>query len=242
MKPVPELSHQQAAQVLPWFVNGTLTGQEHAAVEAHVRDCLRCRSELEQLNRWQGEFSQMMHERPVPPAVASSRAAALIARAAAADGPAPVRESERTPLHAGRRRSVVDAIAAWVAVPSQWLTAAPRAAVLAISMLLVAGALTWSLLPRAPDTADFRTLTTPDSLPAGQYLRVVLHPQSDAGSMDRLLREFGLTIVAGPSEHGVYTLTLDIDDWPQAVATLEADPAVLFAETFVVAVGHDDER
>lgn len=241
MKPVPEFSHQQAVQVLPWFVNGTLTAQEHAAVEAHVRDCLRCRSELEQLNRWQGEFSQTMHERPVPSAVASNRAAALIARAAASNESVPPHESERTPRPARQRRPAFDTIAAWVAVPSRWLTAAPRAAAIAIAMLLAAGVLTWSLVPRTPDTADFRTLTTPDSLPAGQYLRIALHPQSEAGSLDRLLRESGLTIVAGPSEHGVYTLALNNDEWPQAVATLEADPAVLFAETFVVAAGHDDD-
>ncbi len=248
MKPARELSHQQAAEVLPWFVNGTLTGQEHAAVDAHVRSCLRCRSELELLSQWHRELGHAFHEHPMPPATAASRAAALIARATPSGGRGTDRQGTdsgiaRTtdPGIVGQLSRSMSVLAARLAAMVPWLIGAPRAALIATSILLLAGILTLSVLPRAPDTAEFRTLTTPDSLPAGRYVRVALSPQAASSTMDRLVRELGLGIAAGPSENGVYTLTLDHDGWPQVVETLQNDPAVLIAESFLVTVDQDNE-
>jgi anti-sigma factor RsiW len=40
------LQHARAFELLPWLVNGTLTGAERDAVEEHVRACIACRREL----------------------------------------------------------------------------------------------------------------------------------------------------------------------------------------------------
>lgn len=44
-------AHAEVAQLLPWFVNGTLSVDEHARVERHVRECLSCYSTLQQERR-----------------------------------------------------------------------------------------------------------------------------------------------------------------------------------------------
>jgi anti-sigma factor RsiW len=37
-------------KLLPWYVNDTLTDDERRGVEAHLKDCERCRSEVAYLN------------------------------------------------------------------------------------------------------------------------------------------------------------------------------------------------
>jgi anti-sigma factor RsiW len=45
------LSDSHPDDLLAWYANGTLEGEERDAVEAHLRDCERCRGELEFLRR-----------------------------------------------------------------------------------------------------------------------------------------------------------------------------------------------
>ncbi|MEJ2590769.1 MAG: zf-HC2 domain-containing protein [Candidatus Thiodiazotropha sp.] len=42
-------SDRHPTELLPWLANGTLEGEERAAVEAHLADCETCRSELKLL-------------------------------------------------------------------------------------------------------------------------------------------------------------------------------------------------
>ena len=39
--------HDAVAELLPWFVNGTLSAEERETVESHLGECLVCRRELE---------------------------------------------------------------------------------------------------------------------------------------------------------------------------------------------------
>src|SRR5690348_5316756 len=47
--PCDDTEHGAAAELLPWFVNGTLDPHEHARVARHLLDCLACNKELEAL-------------------------------------------------------------------------------------------------------------------------------------------------------------------------------------------------
>ena len=54
MTEAPALPHSRALELLPWFVNGTLSGAEREGVEAHVRACIACRRELKEQQRLYG--------------------------------------------------------------------------------------------------------------------------------------------------------------------------------------------
>lgn len=58
----PALSHP--SDLLPWYVNGSLEGDELRAVEQHLRSCLVCRREVEELRELRGE---MQRAAPKPP-------------------------------------------------------------------------------------------------------------------------------------------------------------------------------
>lgn len=48
MTELSSLPHGRAFELLPWLVNGTLTGAERQAVEEHARTCIACRRELKE--------------------------------------------------------------------------------------------------------------------------------------------------------------------------------------------------
>ena len=56
-------SERETEALLAWYVNGTLDTSEHARVERHLTECLRCRRELQRLREFQ---AGMMQEVSVP--------------------------------------------------------------------------------------------------------------------------------------------------------------------------------
>lgn len=58
----PALSHP--SELLPWYVNGTLDGEELREVEEHLRSCLACRREVEELRELRQGVQQAA---PQPP-------------------------------------------------------------------------------------------------------------------------------------------------------------------------------
>jgi len=50
------LNHRRVRQLLPWYVNGTLEGEELTEVERHLRRCSRCRAEIEGLQKLQADL------------------------------------------------------------------------------------------------------------------------------------------------------------------------------------------
>ena len=49
--PLSESAHDSLIELLPWYVNGTLSGDEHRAVEEHLGSCAECREDVEALSR-----------------------------------------------------------------------------------------------------------------------------------------------------------------------------------------------
>ena len=41
-----ETEHDLVWSILPWYVNGSLTGAERTRVDAHLKECLSCRREF----------------------------------------------------------------------------------------------------------------------------------------------------------------------------------------------------
>lgn len=114
-----------------------------------------------------------------------------------------------------------------------WLIAAIWLQFVAIAAL--ASALFTSVRP-----PEYRTLSapTPGASNPRAAMRVVFAPDASLSKVNELLRQVEATIIAGPSEAGVYTLsTPDPNDVQRIIATLRAHPEVLFAEPSQLAAG-----
>ena len=61
--------HVDASALLAWYANETLDATEQARVERHVRECVACSRELEELRRLQA----VLRSEEVEPALAASR-------------------------------------------------------------------------------------------------------------------------------------------------------------------------
>jgi hypothetical protein len=99
-----------------------------------------------------------------------------------------------------------------------------------VLVIVLAAALWWP----ASDDAEFTTLTQPQALPDGHYVRVVLDPHMPISELASLLDEMDLTVAEGPSARGIYTLgvpqPLSQVDRDRLLASLQENPQVLFAQ------------
>jgi hypothetical protein len=84
---------------------------------------------------------------------------------------------------------------------------------------------------RAP---DFRTVTTPVSIPAGTSFQVVFDDAVTLADVKEILGRAGVNAVSGPTPAGVYTLQPDEQhrsaDPESLLGRLRSDPRVRFAE------------
>ncbi len=56
--PFDDSVHRAADRLLPWFVNGTLEGEELAQVERHVSECTQCQHEIQRLRELREAVAQ----------------------------------------------------------------------------------------------------------------------------------------------------------------------------------------
>lgn len=206
----PELMpHDQATELLPWLVNDTLDPQERDAVHQHATSCVICRREIARLQALQAAIVSMEGQDAV-------------------EAPDMRRINARIDALADRENFVNVALTRL----HEWFGNPWRLAFTLQTALLVALGAVW-LAPRNPEP-EFRTLTEPQSLPAGYYLRVVFNPTLDSAHMSSLLNGTRLTIVSGPSARGVYTLRFAdgtaASDRVAVVSALQGQPGVLFVQ------------
>jgi len=207
-----------AARLLPWYVNGTLAAEDAARVETHLRACTTCAADAQMQTR-----IQSLLRAPAP--VEYSPSAGLRKLMSRVD------ESERRnqPARQDQRSE------RWRRpAPSRtvrWLAAA--VVVQAIGLAAIGASRLWQA-PSSSDAPRYHTLTATPSVPADTpRIRVVFEPSMTLSQLGELLLAHRLTIVAGPSESGIYTLALPSqgDDLELAVLSgLRADSNVRFAE------------
>ena len=203
------MPHDEAIELLPWFVNASLSPDEHEAVTAHASACVICRRELGELEALKTSIR--------------GRAGQVLAPDADMR-----RINARIDAQLEREKRGIRLIAT-----ARSLFRSPlRIAVAAQSVALVAVVVL--LLQANNGEPEFVTLTTPATLPAGHYVRVVFDPTVDATAIGELLQGLGMRVIDGPTERGVYTLQYSANardgDRALAVAELRTDERVLFAE------------
>ena len=203
------MSHEQASELLPWLVNQSLAEGERDLVHAHATSCVICRRELHELENLRDSISDVSAATAIP-APDMRRINARI--------DALIEKKNQGQLLLANVRDFFRS-------PWRFAFAAQTALV-----VVLATALLW---PQA-DEPEFTTLTDPQNLPEGRYVRVVFEPALPASELSSLLDAMNLTIVDGPSDRGVYTLrlsaTLSAADRDAIVTDLSANDDVVFAQ------------
>ena len=196
--------HRTAELLLPWFVNGTLKGEELDAVERHVRECERCQRELRWLREMQAAYAggeTVPHSAPSFQKLWRSL-----------DEP----RGESGPV--ARWRGFWQQTHPW----ARWAVVAELLVILVLGTLLASG---------TPPAALYRTLGGVESAPhATGSLVVVFDPSITEAQLRRIVREIGARLVDGPTAANAYVLELPAERQAAALKSLRAERAVVLAE------------
>ena len=200
------MNHKHAWDLIPWYVNGTVSDSKRDGLVFHLEQCSQCRDEVET----QRALMQGMKTAP-----AGGKHAARLA-------------AETDAAHRCRSRAAAPGRSRAPARTLRWLTAA------VVLQALMLGVLATLLLrsPRGEVPALYQTVSSPAPAADAASVRAVFSPDMTLGELQALLERAHLRIVNGPSPDGVYTLaTSSVGDDPrQALLTLRAHPAARFAE------------
>ena len=196
--------HKVADVLLPWFVNGTLEGEELALVQRHLGGCLRCQQEV----TWLRELrAACVAGEAMPEASAAFR---NLRRQL--DAPSEGRDSIAR-LHRSWDRSRL-----W----SRWAIAAELAVIIVLGGLLLSG---------TEDPALYRTLSARNATaPATGSLVVVFDPATAEAEVRRILRGAGARIVDGPTQANAYVLEVPSGQTGRAAQAIKAERAALLVE------------
>ncbi len=207
--------HREAAELLPWYVNGTLEAAELESLTLHLDTCERCRGEFEAQRR-------LAHVLRTSEELAFSAPRAFEQLRARIDNEAEFERSKRENSANGPLERLRDGVLS-LAVPVRWALVAQLVAIVALGTALVRG---------QGGQGEFQTLATPSALSTGEAprLRVVFDAASSEGDIRTLLFESGARIVAGPSPFGVYTIETDAKSGEDVLDALRSSGLVAFAE------------
>jgi len=203
------MSHEQASELLPWLVNDSLAVVERNLVQEHATSCVICRRDLQELEGLRNSISD-------------ASAAAVI--------PAPDMRRINARIDAfiekeNRGQRMLANVREFFRSPWRFAFVIQTAFVVMLATIL--------LWPQV-DEPEFTTLTDPQTLPDGQYVRIVFEPTLAASDLSRLLDTMNLTIVDGPSDRGVYTLrlstSLSAEERATVVVNLTSNDGVVFVQ------------
>lgn len=210
MTSTDKTTHEQVQELLPWFVNQTLTGEQLAMVSAHVERCADCRQDAE----WQR--SMLAAAPAVPQGLDMERA---LARMMPRLDPRPVAAAGAdSPLQRLRER--------WFG--SGWMPWA-----LAGQGVLIAVLAMQTLTPQRSE-AEYRVLGAEPPAAHGNMV-VAFKPDATVADMQRLMQANGVRVIDGPTVTGAYVIEVDGARQAQVAAAFKLDPAVLLAEPLAAA-------
>jgi len=217
--------HRHVAELLPWYVNGTLEAQDRDTVTAHLSDCPACQEEVAHCQALAAALQAAPDSVWTPGPDRLERLLASIELLEASDVP---RAGWRTRWRAGKEW--LDDLFQRTPGLVRWGLAAQAAL-----LVLVVGLALWpgALSPRAP----YRTLASNGENGDSRIGRVLIHvvfaDDITERDMRTLLGRVRGKIVDGPSAVGVYTVEVRAsapDQITSLVAILRGDPKVRLAE------------
>lgn len=191
--------HQKIQEQLPWYVNQTLSDAERLEVEHHLASCLDCEAELSQ---WQQVSTTVQNIEVEIPSPQPQQFAALMAQI---DGVESSPQTASTWWHTLRERLAMTSLdwASWKTTPT-----VARLALTAQAMVIVllAGLLMWRA--QAPSTALYQTLSSGVTTTGTTHarIRLIFAPDTTVQTLNQLFITAQATVIAGPSQTGVYTI------------------------------------
>jgi anti-sigma factor RsiW len=194
--------HEQAQQLLPWYVNGTLEADEAAMVEAHVAECAECRADL--------AAEQVLAREVAALPLDVEHAWSMLSDRIDAAGP-PRRLAEPVPFL--RRKVAIG-----------WALGGPLAAAAAVAFAV-------AVKPSAPSPAGetYRALGSAPTAAPGNAL-VMFRAEARDGDLRAALTKAGARIVDGPTASGAYVVRIAPASRAQALDGLRATPQIVLAE------------
>jgi hypothetical protein len=194
--------HEQAQQLLPWYVNGTLEADDAAMVETHLAECAECRADLAAEQALSREVAAL-------PLDVEHAWSTLSDRIDAA-GP-PRRLAEPVPFL--RRKVAIG-----------WALGGSFAAAAAVAFAV-------AVVPGAPSPVGqtYRALGSAPTAAPGNAL-VMFRPDARDSDLRAALAKAGARIIDGPTASGAYVVRIAPASRAQALDGLRATPQIVLAE------------
>ena len=191
-------SHREVLDLLPWYVNGTLSPPEREAVAAHLARCPDCAAEVGLL-RSVGSAVEDSNESLPPPSEGGLES--LLSRVELE------REAVASPKSGGRFGSW------WGALPAsaRWALAAQAVAVVALAC--ASAALLWRAGPPEEGRgARYEALSGRREEAAGPFVTITVDFREGATVKEvrGLLTAVGASVVSGPSSVGSYNIRVPV--------------------------------
>jgi Putative zinc-finger len=204
--------HAEIADLIPWYVNGTLGLLERQKVDLHLARCPACGDDLSMERR-------IYEGMAAAPPVEYMPAASLKRLLTHIDGLAEV-TPRAEPVAAPRMRQ---------AMPWKGLAAA---ALVLVVVTAVSQTDRWAFI-RAPELQPrYHTVTSSLPRPPDEVIRAVFSPTLTLVDLQVILDESHLKIISGPTEAGVYSLaSTSPGSVSELLAALRRNPGVRFAES-----------
>jgi len=196
--------HDQVQKLLPWFVVGTLRGDELTLVNQHLNVCPEC----------QADFAWQCKLQSIEPA--SDVVSPDIDRAFA-------KLRQRIDLGNTTSTDKLSWFRKWTRNAQPWMPLA-----LAAQLLMIIGLLTFIAVPKE-NPASYRALGA--STDGSSNMVVVFRPETTEQDLRRTINAAGARIVDGPTVTDAYLLHVAPDNIEAALITLRADPHVTLIET-----------
>jgi anti-sigma-K factor RskA len=196
-------AHSAVDALLPWYVNGTLRGDELATVEQHVRTCGQCQSEIEWLRQ--------------------------VFAACAALSPLEEAPMERFSVTGNAARPGPQFWRARLA--GGWRTATPLVRGLLAAQLAAIVVLGAMVAVESGNKANYQTLGAESrTAPSRNAVAVVFDPAAPEAEIRRIVAGVGARIVDGPTSTHAFVLELPAVQSEQALRSLRAEVLVRLAE------------
>jgi hypothetical protein len=194
--------HEQAQQLLPWYINGTLEAGETAMVEGHLAECAECRADL--------AAEQVLARDVAALPIDVEHAWSMLNDRIDAARP-PSRLAKPVPF---LRRKVA----------MGWALGGPLAAAAAVAFAV-------AVVPGAPSPAGqtYRALGSAPMAQPGNAL-VMFRPDARDSDLRAALIKARARIVDGPTATGAYIVRIAPESRGQAIDGLRATPQVELAE------------